>query len=120
MKKLEEYIRTVPDFPKKGILFRDITAALGDKDGMQLCIDSLAELINDLDVDIIAGTESRGFILGAPLAYRLHKPFLAIRKKGKLPCETIEESYALEYGTATIEIDKSIVKPGDRVNIVDD
>lgn len=120
MKKIEEYMRSIPDFPKKGIIFRDMTKALNDPDGLKLVIDSLESCIKDLDFNIIAGIESRGFIIGMPLAYNLHKTFLPVRKKGKLPCETIEESYDLEYGSATIEIDRTAVRPGDRVVLIDD
>ena len=104
MKKLEEYVRSIPDFPEPGIIFRDVTSILQDADGLQLAIDSIQEKLKDVDVDVIAGTESRGFIFGVPVAYNLHKPFVPIRKKGKLPCETISQDYDLEYGSATIEI----------------
>lgn len=120
MKSIEEYMRSVPDFPKKGIIFRDMTKALNDPEGLRLVIDSLEDCIKDLDFNIIGGIESRGFIIGMPLAYNLHKAFLPVRKKGKLPCETIEESYDLEYGSATIEIDKTAIHPGDRVVLIDD
>lgn len=120
MKNIEEYMRSIPDFPKKGIIFRDMTKALNDPDGLKLVIDSLKDCVKDVDFNIIGGIESRGFILGMPIAYEMNKAFLPVRKKGKLPCETIEESYVLEYGTATIEIDKTAVKPGDRVVLVDD
>ena len=102
MKKLEEYVRSIPDFPEPGIIFRDVTSILQDADGLQLAIDSIQEKLKDVDVDVIAGTESRGFIFGVPVAYNLHKPFVPIRKKGKLPCETISQDYDLEYGSATI------------------
>ena len=101
MKKLEDYVRSIPDFPEEGIIFRDVTSILQDADGLALAIDSLQDLIKDLDFDVIVGTESRGFIFGVPLAYNLHKPFVPVRKKGKLPCETISRTYDLEYGTAT-------------------
>lgn len=120
MKKIEEYMRSIPDFPKKGIIFRDMTKALNDPDGLKLVIDSLSDCVKDIDFDIIGGIESRGFIIGMPLAYNMHKAFLPVRKKGKLPCETIEESYDLEYGSATIEIDKTAIHPGDRVVLIDD
>ena len=120
MKKIEEYMRSIPDFPKKGIIFRDMTKALNDPDGLRLVIDSLSDCVKDIDFDIIGGIESRGFIIGMPLAYNMHKAFLPVRKKGKLPCETIEESYDLEYGSATIEIDKTAIRPGDRVVLIDD
>lgn len=87
---------------------------------MHLAIDTMQDLVKDLDVDVIAGPESRGFIFGTPIAYNMHKPFVLIRKKGKLPCETVSIDYALEYGTATIEMHKDSIKPGQRVLIVDD
>ena len=119
-KNIEDYMRSIPDFPKKGIIFRDMTKALNDPEGLQMVIDSLSSFLKDKDFNIIGGIESRGFILGMPLAYNFHKAFLPVRKKGKLPCETIEESYDLEYGSASIEIDKTAVKHGDRVVLVDD
>ena len=120
MKKIEEYVRSIPDFPEPGIIFRDITSILQDADGLRLAIDSLQDLIKDVDVDVIVGAESRGFIFGMPMAYNLHKPFVPVRKKGKLPCETISQSYDLEYGQAEIEIHKDAIKPGQKVVIVDD
>ncbi len=120
MKKIEEYVRSIPDFPESGIIFRDVTSILQDADGLQLAIDSMQNCLKDADVDVIVGTESRGFIFGVPIAYNLHKPFVPVRKKGKLPCETISRSYDLEYGSATIEMHKDSVKPGQRVAIVDD
>ena len=92
MKKLEEYVRCIPDFPEEGVMFRDVTSVLQDADGLHLAIDTMQELVKDLDFEIVVGPESRGFILGMPLAYNLHKPFIPIRKKGKLPCETIEKT----------------------------
>ena len=120
MKELKDYVRTIPDFPEKGVMFRDLTSVLQDADGLRLAVDELQAMVQDLDFDLIVGPESRGFILGMPLAYNLHKPFIPVRKKGKLPCETIEKSYALEYGTATVEMHKDSVKPGQKVVIVDD
>lgn len=120
MKKLEEYVRSIPDFPEKGIIFRDVTSVLQDADGLQLAINKMQELIQDMEYDVVVGAESRGFIFGTPIAYNQHKPFVLIRKKGKLPCETVEVSYALEYGTATIEMHKDSIKPGQKVLIVDD
>ena len=120
MKKIEEYVRSIPDFPEPGIIFRDITSILQDADGLHLAIDSLQDLIKDVDVDVIVGAESRGFIFGMPMAYNLHKPFVPVRKKGKLTCETISQSYDLEYGQAEIEIHKDAIKPGQKVVIVDD
>ena len=120
MKKLEEYIRSIPDFPEKGIIFRDVTSILMDADGLKLAIDELAKCLEGMDFDVIAGAESRGFLFGMPLSYLLHKPFVPIRKKGKLPCETVEKTYDLEYGTATIEIHKDAIKPGGKVVLLDD
>ena len=120
MKKLEEYVRSIPDFPEKGIIFRDVTSILHDADGLALAIDSMQALLDGLDFDVIVGTESRGFIFGVPIAYNLHKPFVPVRKKGKLPCETISRTYDLEYGTATVEMHKDSIKPGQKVVIVDD
>lgn len=120
MKKMEDYVRSIPDFPEKGIIFRDVTSVLQDAEGLHLAIDSMQEKIKDLDFDVVVGPESRGFIFGVPIAYNLHKPFVPIRKKGKLPCETISVEYALEYGTAVIEMHRDAIKPGQRVLIVDD
>ena len=120
MKKIEDYVRSIPDFPEPGIIFRDITSVLQDADGLQLAIDSMQDCLKDTDVDVIVGTESRGFIFGVPIAYNLHKPFVLVRKKGKLPCETVEKEYDLEYGKATIEMHKDSIKPGQKVVIIDD
>ena len=120
MKKLEDYVRTIPDFPEEGIMFRDVTSVLQDADGLQLAIDTMEEMVSDLTYDVVAGAESRGFIFGTPIAYKQHKPFVLIRKKGKLPCETVEMTYDLEYGTATIEMHKDAIEPGQKVLIVDD
>ena len=120
MKKLEEYVRTIPDFPEKGIMFRDVTSVLQDADGLHLAIDKMQELVQDLEYDVVAGAESRGFIFGTPIAYNNHKPFVLIRKKGKLPAETVSVEYELEYGTATIEMHKDAIFPGQRVVLVDD
>ena len=120
MKALKDYVRTIPDFPEPGIMFRDITTVTADADGLKLAIDSMQELVKDIDFDVIVGAESRGFIFGSALAYNLHKPLVLIRKKGKLPAETISASYDLEYGSATIEIHKDAIRPGQKVVIVDD
>ena len=120
MKKIEEYVRTIPDFPEPGIMFRDVTSVLQDPDGLKLAIDSMIKLLDGVDFDIIAGAESRGFIFGMPIAYALGKAFIPVRKKGKLPLETVEESYDLEYGSATIEMHKDSIKPGQKVVIIDD
>ncbi len=118
--KVEDYVRTIPDFPEPGIMFRDVTSVLQDADGLKLAIDGIQAKLEGLDFDVIAGTESRGFIFGMPVAYNLHKPFVLVRKKGKLPCETISETYDLEYGTATIEMHKDSIKPGQKVVLIDD
>ena len=120
MKKLEEYVRSIPDFPEEGIIFRDITSVIQDPDGLQLAIDGLDGLVKGTDYDVVVGPESRGFIFGVPVAYKNHKSFVPVRKKGKLPCETISQEYSLEYGTATIEMHKDAIKPGQKVVIVDD
>ena len=120
MKELKDYVRTIPDFPEKGIMFRDITSVLQDADGRHLAIDTMQDLVKDLDFDVVVGAESRGFIFGTPIAYNLHKPFVLIRKKGKLPCETVEVDYDLEYGKATLEMHKDSIKKGQKVLIVDD
>ena len=120
MKKIEEYVRSIPDFPEPGIIFRDITSVLQDADGLQLAIDSMIKLLDGVEYDVVAGTESRGFIFGVPIAYEMHKPFVPVRKKGKLPCETNSQSYDLEYGQATIEMHKDSIKPGQKVVLVDD
>ena len=120
MKKIEEYVRTIPDFPEPGIMFRDVTSVLQDPDGLKLAIDSMIKLLDGVDFDIIAGAESRGFIFGMPIAYALGKAFIPVRKKGKLPCETVSAEYDLEYGKAEIEIHKDAVRPGQKVVLVDD
>lgn len=120
MKKLEEYVISIPDYPLPGIIFRDVTGILQDAEGLKLSIDSLEKCLEGVEFDVIAGAESRGFIFGMPLAYNLNKPFQLIRKKGKLPRETVETSYDLEYGSATIEMHKDAIKPGQKVVLIDD
>ena len=120
MKKLEDYVVSIPDFPEPGIIFRDVTSILQDADGLALAIDSIREMVKDLEYDVVVGPESRGFIFGVPVAYAEHKSFVPIRKKGKLPRETITAKYDLEYGTAEIEIHKDAIKPGQKVVLVDD
>lgn len=120
MKKLDEYIRSIPDFPEKGIIFRDITTILKDKDGLHLAVDMIKEKLEGVDFDFVIGPESRGFIFGVPVAYAMNKGFIPIRKKGKLPCETVSIDYDLEYGSATIEMHKDAIKKGQKVVIVDD
>lgn len=120
MKELKEYVRTIPNFPEEGIMFRDVTTVLQDPKGLKLAIDGMQEKIEKLEFDIIVGAESRGFLFGMPIAYNLNKAFVPVRKKRKLPAETISESYNLEYGQATLEIHKDAIKPGQKVVIVDD
>lgn len=120
MAELKDYVVSIPDFPQPGIIFRDVTSILQHADGLKMSVDGIVDMLKDVDFDIIVGPESRGFIFGVPVAYAMNKPFAPIRKKGKLPRETIEESYDLEYGKATIEIHKDAIKPGQKVAIVDD
>ena len=120
MKKIEEYVRSIPDFPEKGIIFRDVTSVLQDADGLHLAIESMQALLKEVDFDVVVGAESRGFVFGTPIAYNLHKPFVLVRKKGKLPCETVSREYDLEYGSAVIEMHKDSIKPGQKVVLVDD
>ena len=120
MKKVEDYIVNIPDFPEPGIMFRDVTGVLNDAEGLKLSIDELYKLLDGVEYDAIAGAEARGFIFGMPLAYKAGKKFIPVRKKGKLPRETVEKTYELEYGKATIEIHKDAVKPGEKVVVVDD
>lgn len=120
MKPIEEYVVSIPDFPEPGIIFRDVTSVLQDAEGLALAIDLMQEKLKGVEFDLIAGPESRGFIFGVPIAYNLHKPFIPIRKKGKLPRETASIQYELEYGTAELEIHKDAVRPGQRVVIIDD
>jgi adenine phosphoribosyltransferase len=120
MKELKDYVRTIPDFPEKGIMFRDITTVMQDADGLKLAIDTMMDKVSDRDFDVVVGAESRGFIFGTPIAYNLHKPFVLIRKKGKLPAETVSVDYDLEYGKATLEMHKDSIVPGQKVLIVDD
>ena len=112
MKKLEEYVKSIPDFPEKGIIFRDVTSVLQDAEGLHLAIDQMQEKLEGVDFDVVLGPESRGFIFGVPIAYNMHKAFVPVRKKGKLPRATISQTYDLEYGTATIEIHKDAIQPG--------
>lgn len=120
MKKLEEYVKSIPDFPEKGIIFRDVTSVLQDADGLHMAIDQMQKKLEGVDFDIVLGPESRGFIFGVPIAYNMHKAFVPVRKKGKLPRATISQTYDLEYGTATIEIHKDVIQPGQKVVIIDD
>ncbi len=117
---IKSRIRTVPDFPQKGIMFRDVTSLIGDPLGLRLCVDDFAKYYKDADFDLVVGIDSRGFIFGAALAYLLQKGLIPVRKKGKLPAETVAEEYQLEYGTDTLEIHKDAIKPGQKVLIIDD
>jgi adenine phosphoribosyltransferase len=120
MKKLEEYVRSIPDFPEPGIIFRDVTSVLQEADGLQLSINGIMDKLKDVDFDVVVGPESRGFIFGVPVAYNMKKAFVPVRKKGKLPCETVSMEYDLEYGSAVIEMHKDSIKPGQKVVIIDD
>ena len=117
---IKRYIRTIPDYPKPGIMFRDVTTLLGDAQGFKATIAQMAEPYRTVPVDAVAGIEARGFILGGAIADRLGCGFVPIRKKGKLPWKTIGEEYALEYGVDTIEIHEDAIRPGERILIVDD
>ena len=118
--ELKDYVTTIPDFPKPGIMFRDITTVVSSAEGLKMSIDQMVDQLKNIDFDLVAGSESRGFVFGTPVAYALGKGFVLVRKKGKLPRETISQEYDLEYGTATLEMHKDAVKPGDKVVIVDD
>lgn len=118
--ELKDYVRNIPNFPKEGVQFKDITTVLQDPTGLRLAITDMQKSLVDLDFDIVVAPESRGFIFGVPIAFNTRTAFVPVRKKGKLPYETISETYELEYGTATIEIHKDAIKAGQRVVIVDD
>lgn len=120
MKRIEDYVISIPDFPEPGIIFRDITGILRDADGLKLSVDKIQEMLEGVEFDAVLGLESRGFIFGMPIAYNLHKAFIPVRKKGKLPRETVSAKYDLEYGTAEIEIHKEDLRPGMKVVIIDD
>ena len=120
MKKLEDYVISIPDFPKPGILFRDVTGVLASGEGFRLAVDEYCRRLEGVDFDLVLGMESRGFLFGAPVACRLGKGFVPVRKPGKLPRETIAESYDLEYGQATLEVHKDDIRPGQKIVIVDD
>ena len=117
---LKKYIRSIPDYPKKGILFRDITTLIKDKDAFKECIDQMSKLLRKLNFDKIAAIESRGFLFSSALSYNLAKPLILMRKKGKLPAEKYSQNFELEYGKATLEMHKDSVKPEERILIVDD
>lgn len=120
MSDLKDYIRSIPDFPKEGIIFRDVTSILQSAEGLKLSIDELVKRLENVEFDVIAGAESRGFLFGMPVAYLLNKPFVPIRKQGKLPCETLSKSYDLEYGTAVVEVHRDAITPGMKVVLFDD
>ncbi|MCL1987556.1 MAG: adenine phosphoribosyltransferase [Firmicutes bacterium] len=120
MEKLKNMVRNIPDFPTPGVMFRDITTVLKDSEGLVLAVNAIAESLANIDFDLVVGPESRGFIFGVPLAYKLQKGFVPARKVGKLPAETAKKSYALEYGSAEIEIHKDAINKGDKIVIVDD
>ncbi|MEQ8367563.1 MAG: adenine phosphoribosyltransferase [Roseicyclus sp.] len=119
-KTVRDYIRTIPDFPHEGILFRDVTTLFQDARGFRLAVDQLLSPFVGEKIDAVAGLEARGFILGGAVAHQLSKGFVPIRKKGKLPAKTIEQDYALEYGQATVEIHDDALLPGQKVLLVDD
>lgn len=118
--ELKNYIRNIQDYPKAGILFRDITTLLQNKDAFKYAIDKMAEQVESEKIDYIVGAESRGFLIGSALAYKMNTGFIPVRKKGKLPYKTISEEYALEYGTDTLFMHEDAIKKGERVLIVDD
>ena len=120
MKPIEEYVTSIPDFPEEGIIFRDVTSVLQDADGLHLAVDLMQEKLEEIDFDVVVGPESRGFIFGVPIAYNLRKPFIPVRKKGRLPRDTVSIEYELEYGTASIEMHRDSIKPGEKVVIIDD
>ena len=120
MKRIEDYVISIPDFPEPGIIFRDITGILRDADGLKLSIDKIQEMLEGVEFDAVLGLESRGFIFGMPIAYNFHKAFIPVRKNGKLPRETVSAKYDLEYGTAEIEIHKEDLRSGMKVVIIDD
>ena len=120
MKKVEDYVKSIPDFPEPGVIFRDVTSVVQDPEGLKLSIDEMIRLLDGVEFDVVAGLESRGFVFGMPVAYSLGKGFVMVRKKGKLPRETVSRSYDLEYGSATIEIHRDAILPGQRVVVIDD
>lgn len=117
---LRDKIRNIENFPQEGVLFRDITTLLKDAEGMKEAIDQMTAKLEGIDFDLVLGPESRGFIFGMPVAYNMGKGFVPVRKAGKLPAEVVSKEYALEYGTATIEMHKDAIQPGQKVVIVDD
>jgi adenine phosphoribosyltransferase len=117
---LEASIRSIPDFPKPGVLFRDVTTLIKNKPAFKEAVDQLAKIYKGKKIDKVAGVEARGFIFGAALAYKIGAGFVPVRKKGKLPCKTVSATYALEYGTDTLEIHSDAIKPSEKVLIIDD
>jgi len=117
---LKKYIRSIPDYPKKGILFRDITTLIKDKDAFKNCIDQMSNILSKINYNKIAAIESRGFVFASPLSYNLSKPNILLRKKDKLPAEKYSVDFKLEYGNATLEIHKDSINKNDKVIIVDD
>ena len=117
---LKDFIRSIPDYPKKGILFRDITTLIKDKDAFKNCIDQMSKVLSGIQYDKIAAIESRGFIFASPLSYNLSKPYILLRKKDKLPAERYSVDFELEYGKATLEIHKDSIKPKEKIVIIDD
>ncbi len=117
---LKKYIRSIPDYPKKGILFRDITTLIKDKDAFKESIEQLSKILNELEYDKIAAIESRGFIFASALSYKLDKPLVLMRKKNKLPAERYSVDFELEYGSATLEVHKDSIKEGEKIVIIDD
>ena len=117
---LKDKIRSIENFPQEGVLFRDITTLLKDAEGMKEAIDQMTAKLEGVDFDLVLGPESRGFIFGMPVAYNMGKGFVPVRKAGKLPAEVVSKEYALEYGTATIEMHKDAIQPGQKVVIIDD
>ena len=117
---LKKYIRSIPDYPKKGILFRDITTLIKDKDAFKECIDQMSKLLMKLNFDKIAAIEARGFLFSSALSYNLSKPLILMRKKDKLPSEKYSQEFELEYGKSTLEMHKDSIKPDEKVLIVDD
>lgn len=120
MKKLEDYVTSILDFPEEGIIFRDVTTILEDPDGLTIAVDGVRQMLEGVEYDSVIGPESRGFIFGVPVAYAEHKGFIPVRKKGKLPREVLSADYDLEYGKATVEIHKDSIRPGQKVVIIDD
>ena len=117
---LRNYIASIPDFPKQGILFRDMTPLLQDKDALQYALDQICEFAKKVNADVVVGPEARGFIFGTPVAYKLNIGFVPVRKPGKLPRKTIDYQYDLEYGSNTLSMHEDAIKPGQKVIIIDD